>query len=89
VLTLVRGLPDGSHLAAAVRGGVEHRGWTLDRHLLASMFDAVQANTVVNARIAAGKKASSIKDPQPWPRPGEVKRRKPRTLADMIARRKR
>jgi hypothetical protein len=43
------------------------RGWGHDRHLLAAIFDAVQANTVVTARVAGAKK---VRAPKPWPRPG-------------------
>lgn len=53
------------------------------------MFDAVQAGTVVAARVGAGKNGRKIKDPEPWPRPGAKKRAKARTLADLMAQQKR
>jgi hypothetical protein len=37
LLALAEELPDESALAAAVRGGPHHRGWTVTAHLLASV----------------------------------------------------
>lgn len=53
-----------------------------------STFDAVQTNTVVAMKIAAGKKAGRVKTATPWPTPDqqlkETERRRPKvTVARM------
>lgn len=67
-LALIGELPADSAFAASFQGGHEYRGWDMKTYLLASIFDAVQVNTVSNARVAGAKK---VKDPPPWPRPGK------------------
>jgi hypothetical protein len=82
VLALAEWLPDDGAVAACAAarppasGGdpplpVQHFGWGMNRHLLAAIFDAVAANTVVTARVAGAKK---VPDPKPWPRPGKTVR---------------
>lgn len=48
-----------------------------------STFDAVQTLTVVEMKIAAGKKAGRVKNATPWPTPDqqlhEAERRRPKT----------
>lgn len=68
VLTLVEELPDNSAFAASVAGGRAYRGWGWERHVMAALFDAIQVNTVVTARVAGAK---NVKPPSPMPRPGE------------------
>jgi hypothetical protein len=65
------------------QGQPSWRGWGLDRHLLASIFDAIQAQTVVIAKAAGAK---NIKPPEPWPRPG--KRSRGRSMAQVVSRHK-
>lgn len=47
-----------------------------------SQFDAIQNLTVVEMKIAAGKKAGRVKNPTPWPTPDEqlreAERRRPK-----------
>lgn len=79
---LITWLPDTGAVAAAMRGEV--RGWGLDRHIQASVFDAVQANTWVTAAVSSKRKP---RKPKPFPRPkGSLKKNKVRTLrvADLV-----
>jgi hypothetical protein len=68
VLSLVEELPDTAAYAGSLAGGREYRGWGWDRHVMAALFDAIQVNTVVTARVAGAK---NVKPPAPMPRPGE------------------
>jgi len=70
-------LPDTSRTAALASGGYEHLGWGLDRHLLASIYDAVNANTVATGNY---KKKPKI---DPFPRPKPKGKKKKRTVADI------
>lgn len=63
-------LPDTSALAASIRG--EPRGWGTDRHLFATLVDAIQANTWV---LTAANSKKKPRRPKPVPRPGRSKRR--------------
>lgn len=45
VLAAVLGLPDDSYTHALMRGGIEHKGWGQDRHMVADLIDAVNQNT--------------------------------------------
>lgn len=69
MLALLSWLPDDSAVAASAAGGRQHRGWGQDRWLLKHIFDATQTNGVIAMKVAAGKKANRIKDPEPWPDP--------------------
>lgn len=71
VLALVEELPDTSAYVASAQGGDEYRGWGWDRYVAAAMFDALQNQTVVIAKMAGAK---GVKSPPPLPRPG-VKRK--------------
>jgi hypothetical protein len=71
LLALVEELPDTSAYAAAVQGGREYRGWGWDRHIFAALFDAIQVQTVVIAKVAGAK---GLKDPRPIPRPGDKRK---------------
>jgi hypothetical protein len=65
VLALARRLPDTSLTVALVNGGRDLFGWGVDRHLLADVYDALNANTRATGQWAKGK---APKFP-PWPRP--------------------
>ena len=45
VVSAVMGLPDESYTHALMRGGVEHKGWGQDRHMLADLIDSLNQNT--------------------------------------------
>ena len=83
VLSLVQALPDDSLTAALMQGGREHFGWGLDRHLLASLYDATNQTTV-----AAGNWKKPPRFPA-WPRPEtkktKKKTKKKRSVADVWA----
>lgn len=85
VLMLARRLPDTSLTAALFAGGREHFGWGQERHLLASLYDALNANTRATGQWRKGK---APKFPE-WPRPGAAKsngEKKKVSVADIYAR---
>lgn len=43
MLWLISQLPEGSAYQASLKGGGEHRGWTMDRVLLAGIFNVLTA----------------------------------------------
>lgn len=84
LLSFIAWLPDDSALAASMRG--QPRGWGTDRHLLATVVDAIQANTWITAAVASKRKP---KRPKRLPRPeSEKKSVKARVLrvADLVKR---
>lgn len=88
VLALLSWLPDDSAVAASLAGGRHHLGWGQDRWMRKSTFDAIQTSTVVNMKIAAGKKHRGVKPVPPWPGPDEqlrtTQRQRPtRSVADL------
>lgn len=70
---LVKKLPHGSRTVAAMQGGEDYWGWTPDRHILASLLDAVNANTF--AFVSANSKKKP-KAPKPVQRPGDAERKR-------------
>lgn len=70
---LAKELPHSSRTMAMLQGGKEYWGWTLDRHILASLFDAVQVDTFAFVQANSKKK---VKAPSPMPRPGDAERKK-------------
>lgn len=68
LLALVEELPDTSAYVASLQGGRAFRGWGWDRHITAALFDALQVQTVVIAKVAGAK---GIEMPPPLPRPGD------------------
>ncbi|GAA2629572.1 hypothetical protein [Streptomyces axinellae] len=65
-------LPPDSATARAVRSATpEDDTWTLDRHLLATVADAVRENTYALVKLQGDpKKTRRLKPPKPIPRPG-------------------
>ena len=82
LLALVEELPDESALAAALRGGPDHRGWTVTAHLLASVIDAVGEGAWITAQAHSRKR---VRRPKRFPRPA-AGRRHPVTVADLAQR---
>lgn len=70
--TLATQLPPSSRTAAAMQGGAEYCGWTIDRYLLAALLDAVNVNTF--AFVSANSKKKP-KPPKLTPRPGDEVRK--------------
>jgi len=70
---LLRRLPLESRTIAAQQGGDEYWGWTTDRHLSASILDAL--NSLTFAFISANSRKKP-KVPKPVPRPGDSERKK-------------
>ena len=66
VIDLVEQGPDDSAFAAALRGGPEHRAWTLERHMQALMVDALNTVWWVTAQSNSKKK---VPRPKPVQRP--------------------
>ena len=75
IFARLAGLPDDSALAAALQG--VPRGWGTNRHLLATVIDAIQGNTYVTARVAGVKR---VRKPTPIPRPKTKARQKRRVV---------
>ena len=67
VVSLLSRLPEDSLTLALMRGGAEHRGWGMDRHMLASLVDAMHENTIVSGEWKKGKTPKLV----PFPRPKE------------------
>jgi hypothetical protein len=82
LLALAEELPDESALAAAVRGGPHHRGWTVTAHLMASVIDAVGEAAWVTAQANSKKR---VRRPHRFPRPTSPRRR-PVTVAALAER---
>lgn len=81
VLCAVRALPDTTYTYALMRGGDEHKGWGLDRHMMADLIDALNQNTRATGNW--GKKAPKIPS---YPRPKQL--RSPVTGSSKTARKK-
>lgn len=77
VIWLCEHLPDDSATVAAMRGGPEHRGWTMQTYLQAAMFDRLGS---VWMAIAAQHAKRRPKAPEPWPRPKVRRTRRPRVI---------
>lgn len=71
-MTLAEHLPDDSALAAAMAGGPEHRGWTLQARILASVFNAIRFADTNNVRVNGGKSSA----PTPLEPPKTAKKRR-------------
>ena len=82
LLALVEELPDESAFAATVRGGPQHRGWTVSAHLLASVIDAVGEAAWITAQTNSKKR---IRRPKRFPRPAAQQQR-PATVAALAQR---
>lgn len=67
-LALIRQLPLGSATVAAIRGGIEFRGWDVERYHTAAIIDAVIENTYV---LIAANSERTPKSPKPTPRPDD------------------
>lgn len=63
ILHLIEWLPDTARTAALVQGNRELWGWGRDRHMMADVFDAINANTRMTAMSKKPIKAVT------WPRP--------------------
>lgn len=71
---MIKQLPEESRMVAAMNGGDEHRGWTVDRYLRAKLIDAINMNTYMF--ISANSKRKNIKPPEPVRTPGDKARKK-------------
>lgn len=67
VLDLVEQGPDDSAFRASLRGGLEHRAWTLERHLQAALLNAMNTATWV---VAQSKSKKTIARPTAIEPPG-------------------
>lgn len=66
VLELIEQGPDDSAFRAGLRGGLEHRAWPLERHMQASIIDAVNTAAWV---VAQSKSRKPVPRPKAVPRP--------------------
>ncbi len=62
-MTLIRHMPEDSATLAALRGGPEHRPWTLQTDLLAGIFNAVAAANWQRTGKKSGK-PEPVKPPE-------------------------
>lgn len=84
VLALAQALPDDSLTHALMLGDRDHFGWGHTRHLLASIYDALNQNTIATGSWKKGKTPKLSL----WPRPGskkKAKRKGPVSLAALHA----
>lgn len=81
LLARLKSLPDTSALHASVRG--EPRGWGGDRHLLATVIDAIQVNTWITKAASTKRKP---RKPKPIKRPKQKKQQTVMTVADLVRR---
>lgn len=79
ILGLIRQLPVESATVAELRGGPQFRGWDVDRYLLASLVDAVMANTYAVIKSGGNKG----KKPEPTYRPEKAKSKNGSAFAAM------
>ena len=75
LMTLVRGLPEGSRFQAELRGGQQFRGWDYDRYAAVATINAVRALQYVY--VAAHSK-SRPKPPASFPVPDEAVKKQSR-----------
>lgn len=67
MLTLVYRLRESSRFVADLAGGIEHQGWTFDRHLLVHQTNILQMVLYVLAK--ANSRSSRMQQPKPIPTP--------------------
>ena len=73
LMALITWLPDDSPLAASLRGGRDHLGWTWDRILSLFILEQLQMNGFNFIKANTGKaSAKTLKAPDPIPFPGRV-----------------
>jgi hypothetical protein len=65
-------LPPDSSFVTALRGGIEWTGWNRNSELLASVIDAIQ---ILSWYFVTVNSKKAPKKPDPYPRPGEEKRK--------------
>lgn len=85
LLTLIRGLPEGSRFNAERRGGQEFRGWDAGRYASVATVNAVRA---LQYTYVAAHSKNRPKAPEPFPIPDKRVRRKntgPGSFAYMAA----
>jgi len=82
LVLLIERLPDDGMTSAIAAGGAEHLGWGMDRHLIASVYDAINNNTRGTGSWAKGKAPKFT----PFPRPKTEKKGAHETVAGLFAR---
>lgn len=68
-VVLAKQLPPTSRTMACLQGGIEYWGWTLDRHVMVSLLDAMQ---VQNYAFIQAHTKKTLKEPKPIERPGDA-----------------
>lgn len=84
LLTLLKGLPEGSRFVAEKRGGQQFRGWDAGRYATVATVNAVRA---LQWTYVAAHSKSKPKPPDPFPIPESSisKKRKPNSFALIAA----
>ncbi|MCJ0870255.1 hypothetical protein [Streptomyces sp. AP-93] len=81
----MRRLPDTSLTVALAAGGREFLGWGQDRHLMADLFDALNANTRASGQWAKGKAPKLPEYPRPKATTPQPEQRPAVTVAQLYA----
>lgn len=72
-VVLAKQLPPTSRTMACLQGGIEYWGWTLDRHVMVSMLEAMR---IQNFAFISAHTEKKIQAPTPIARPGDEERRR-------------
>ena len=73
LLTLIRGLPEGSRFNAERRGGPQFRGWDSGRYATVAIVNALRG---LQYTYVAAHSKSKPKPPEPFPIPDNTVRRR-------------
>lgn len=76
VLTHIRHLPIGSAFVAEQRGGQQYRDWDELRYQIASLINAVRAQTYVFTLAHSDPKKRTPEPPEPYPVPDDRNKKK-------------
>ena len=71
VLSLVLHLPTDGAFYASRRGGMEFRGWDVDRYALVALVNAQRAGNHIQLMINRDPKRAKPEPPEPFPIPGD------------------
>ena len=72
LLSLIRGLPEGSRFNAEQRGGVQFRGWDMDRYISVALVNAVRG---LQYTYVSAHSKSRPKPPEPFPIPDQPEKK--------------
>lgn len=90
VLSLVSHLPTDGAFWASRRGGVQYRGWDMDRYALVALINSVRQTNYILTLVNRDPKKRPPDPPDPFPTPDDtekksVSRHKPGSFAAIAA----